>query len=129
MVKAARVNTNPAPAIALTNTPAPVPEKAAPAPPAAANTRLAPVHLLTHGHQEPANAPQLINIPARAPATPVVPAPPAAASIRLALAPLATSGTGAVARNKSSTAPKASCIIATARWLVYVLRVWASMLR
>ena len=86
-VKAAMVNISLAPAIPATSTPAPAPEKAAPAPPAAANTRLAPVHLLILGAMALALAPQHINTLVPVPATPAAPAPLAVASIQNALAP------------------------------------------
>ena len=98
-VKAARVNISLAPATALTSTPAPAPEKAAPAKLAAANTRLAPVHLLILGATVLALAPQLINMIAPARATLVVLAPPAAASIQNVLANPATHGKTAPVRN------------------------------
>ena len=69
--------------------------KAAPVNPAAANTRLAPVHLLILGATVLALAQALTNTPAPARVTPVVPAPPAVASIPNVLAPAATSGTAA----------------------------------
>ena len=72
---------------------------------------------------------QVINTPAPVPATRVVPAPPVVASMRLVPAPAVMSGKMAAVRNKCSTAPKVSCIIAMAKLLVYVLQVWASMLR
>ena len=87
--------------------------KAAPVNPAAANTRLAPVHLLTLGATVLALAPQLINMLAPARATPVVPAPLAAANIPPAPAPAVTSGKTAVVRNKFLTALKEICIIVT----------------
>ena len=131
---------SPAPAAALKSppnnapnsaslTPAPALTKPAPVNPATASMRLAPVPHLILGVAAPASAPQHINTPAPARATLVVLAPPAAASMRLAPAPTAMSGKMVVVKNKSSTAPKANCIIATARWLVSVLQVWASMLR
>ena len=55
------------------------------------------------------------NTLARVRATPEVPAPPVVASMRLVPAPLATNGKMVVVRNKFSTAPKVSCIIATVR--------------
>ena len=54
---------------------------------------------------------------------------PAAENILNVNVPLGMNGKMVVARNKSSTVPKANCITATARWLVFVLQVWASMLR
>ena len=54
---------------------------------------------------------------------------PAAENIPLVNAPAAMNGKMVVVKNKSSTVPKANCITATARWLVFVLQVWASMLR
>ena len=72
---------------------------------------------------------QVINIHAPVPAMQVAQAMLAVVSMRLVPAPLATNGKMEAARNKSSTAPKVSCIIAMAKLLVYVLRVWASMLR
>ena len=69
------------------------------------------------------------NTLARVRATPEVPAPPVVASMRLVPAPAAMSGKTEVARNKSLTVPKVICIIAMAKLLVYVLQVWASMLR
>ena len=68
-----------------------------------------------------------INTSVPVPATPAVPAPPAAASIPLAPAQAVMNGKTVVARKKSLTAPKVSCIIAMAKLLVYVLQVWASM--
>ena len=123
------VNISLAPAILATSTPAPAPEKAAPAPPAAANTRLAPVHLLILGAMALALAPQHINTLVPVPATPAAPAPLAVASIQNVLANQATHGKMAPARNKRKTVLKVSCIIAMAKLLVYVLQVWASMLR
>ena len=67
------------------------------------------------------------NTLARVRATPEVPAPPVVASMRLVPAPLATNGKTAAARNRMEQL--ASCIIAMAKLLVYVLQVWASMLR
>ena len=69
------------------------------------------------------------NTLARVRATPVVWAPPVVASMRLVPAPLATNGKMAVAGNKHRMEQLASCIIAMAKLLVYVLRVWASMSR
>ena len=63
----------------------------------------------------------------RAPATPVAPALPVAANIPLAPAPLATNGKMVVAEHRMEQL--ASCIIAMAKLLVYVLQVWASMSR
>ena len=67
------------------------------------------------------------NTPAPVPATPAAPALPVAASMRLVPAPLATNGKTAAARNRMEQL--ASCIIAMAKLLVYVLQVWASMSR
>ena len=122
-----RVNISLAPAIALTNTPVPAPEKAVPAPPAAANTRLAPVHLLILGAMALALAPQLINMLAPARATPAVRAKCVAENIPNVLANPATHGKMVVAGNKHRMEQLASCIIAMAKLLVYVLQVWASM--
>ena len=55
--------------------------------------------------------------------------PAVAVIMQNAVVPLGMNGKMVVARNKSSTVPKANCITATARWLVFVLQVWASMLR
>ena len=66
---------------------------------------------------------------APAPVTPVVLVRLAAENIPLAPAPAAMSGKTEVARNKHRMEQLASCIIAMAKLLVYVLQVWASMLR
>ena len=66
---------------------------------------------------------------APAPATPVVWAPPVMASMRLVPAPAVMSGKMAAVRNKHRMEQLASCIIAMAKLLVYVLQVWASMSR
>ena len=70
---------------------------------------------------------QVINIHAPVRATPVVWAPPAAENIPLANAPTVMNGKMVVARNKHRMEQLASCIIAMAKLLVYVLQVWASM--
>ena len=72
---------------------------------------------------------QVINIHAPVRATPVVWAPPAAENIPLANAPTVMNGKMVVAKNKHRMEQLASCIIAMAKLLVYVLQVWASMLR
>ena len=67
--------------------------------------------------------------PARAPVTPVVLGLPAVENTPPAPAPLAMSGKMVVAGNKHRMEQLASCIIAMAKLLVYVLQVWASMSR
>ena len=69
------------------------------------------------------------NTLAPVPAMQVAQATLAVASMRLVPAPAVMSGKMAAVRNKCSTAPKVSCIIAMAKLLVYVLQVWASMSR
>ena len=63
---------------------------------------------------------------ARAPATRVVPALLATANTPPAPAPSDMNGKMEAAKN-FLTAPKVSCITATVRWLVSVLREWTSM--
>ena len=62
-------------------------------------------------------------------ATPAALAPPAAENIPPAPVPAAMNGKTEVARNKHRMEQLASCIIAMAKLLVFVLRVWASMSR
>ena len=119
-----------APAQVLTNTPAPVPAmQVVWAPPVAVSIPNAIVQVIIVGMVAVVLflVHQVINIHAPVPATPVVWAPPVVASMRLVPVPLATNGKTAAVRNKCSTAPKVSCIIAMAKLLVYVLQVWASM--
>mgnify|MGYP004675102955 CR=1 FL=1 len=103
--------------------------KPAPVNPAAASTNPALVPLLTLGATALALAPQHTNTLALVQATQEAPAPPATASIQNVLANLATNGKMVVVRNKHRMEQLASCIIAMARWLAYVLRVWTSMSR
>ena len=129
-VAPATASTPLAPATQVTNTPAPVRvTPAAPAPPAEESIPNVLANLLILGHQESANAPQLINMLVPAPDTPAVQVLPGGVSIPNVPVPLATNGKMVVARNKHRMEQLASCIIAMARWLVYVLRLWASMLR
>mgnify|MGYP004419319009 CR=1 FL=1 len=129
-VKAAMVSTNPALAIVLINTPAPAPDTpAVQVLPVGVSIPNVLANLLILGHQESANAPQLINMLVPAPDTPAVQVLPVGVSIPNVPVPLATNGKMVVARNKHRMEQLASCIIAMARWLVYVLRLWASMLR
>ena len=130
LVKLATANISLAVAILAINTPAPaLATPAVLAPPVAENIRNVLVRHLILGTAPPAPAQVLINTPAPAPATPVAPALPVAANIPLAPAPLAMSGKMVVAGNKHRMEQLASCIIAMAKLLVYVLQVWASMSR
>ena len=68
-----------------------------------------------------------INTSVPVPATLAAPTPLAAESILPAFAPAVMNGKMVVARNKHRMEQLASCIIAMAKLLVYVLQVWASM--
>ena len=127
--KPATANISPALAIRAINIPAPArATPAAPAPPAAENILnvIAQTTTLGMGVTVFFLAHQATNTLALVQAIPEALALPAAANIPLVPAPLATNGKMAAVRNKCSTAPKVSCIIAMAKLLVYVLRVWAS---
>ena len=97
--------------------------------PAMENTPPVLAHHLILGTEAPAPAQVLINILVQGQDTPVVQVPPAAANIPPAPAPAAMNGKTVLVSNKFSTELKVICIIAMAKLLVYVLRVWASMSR
>ena len=104
-----------------------VPVRATPeewAKPATANINLALAHHLILGTAALALAQVTILTPAPVPAMQVVWAPLVVASMRLVPAPAVMSGKMVVAGNMEQLA---SCIIAMAKLLVYVLQVWASM--
>ena len=120
----------PAPAQVLINTPAPVRvTPAVPALPAAVSIPNAIVQVIIVGMVAVVLflVHQVINIHAPVPATLAAPTPLAAESILPAFAPAVMNGKMVVARNKHRMEQLASCIIAMAKLLVYVLQVWASM--
>ena len=128
----ATVNIKVAHVILFTNTAAPArATPVAPAPPAAENILnvIAQTTTLGMGVTVFFLAHQATNTLAPVQAIPEALALPVAANIPLAPAPLAMSGKMVVAGNKHRMEQLASCIIAMAKLLVYVLQVWASMSR